>query len=284
MERGTTRRRVVGWLVLACTASAYVGVGVRVAGAEPAPGGGRVAVRSLPEPSGAPCLPGRLGMSYETTTTSERFVLRIRSTAPRCEPIVATAAVYAMPTNGMAWPQRLVKASTFEIASAGSVEVVFERTCAPSQFDVVTGATPDRIAPWADWHGPLLFPFDLNTAFQDPGGNCGAPSTTAVPPSTVAPSTTTPGGTTSVPDGVTPTVDPTPTTDVEVLAVTMVPGAGTPDASSSDPSSDAPAPTKVAGLALTGATTGFLVGVAVLMIVFGTGFVVGSWLRTRARG
>ncbi|MFN7148642.1 MAG: hypothetical protein ACK4V6_04095 [Microthrixaceae bacterium] len=225
-------------------------------------------------------------MTYQTETTSERFVLSVHSSAPRCQPIAATAVAYAMPPNGMAWPQRLIEARPIQIVDAGTVEIAFERTCSPTQFDVVTGATPERIAPWADWHGPLLFPFDLATAFQDPGRDCAAPPTTADPttaPTTAAPGPDGPGGGT-VPGGATADVDPSGDPDVEVLAVTTVPAGVTGDDVPLDPTRGAPSPPTVAGLALTGATTGILVAAAILMIIFGVGFVVGSWLRTRAHG
>lgn len=290
MRRRTAWRWVVGGTALICAAWTGADAGAQSAAPEPPPGSSRIAISSSPAPtSSASCLPGRLGMTYETATTGERFVLTVRSSAPRCEPIAATAVVYAMPPNGMAWPQRLVEARPVRIVDAGTVEIAFERTCAPTQFDVVTGATPERIAPWADWHGPLLFPFELATAFQDPGRNCTAPATTVAPPATTTPSPatvapTTAAPSTSVPDETTPTVDPSGDPDVEVLAVTTVPAGDTGDDAPVDPTSGSSSPPSVAGLALTGATTGILVAASLLMIVFGVGFVIGSWLRTRARG
>jgi hypothetical protein len=237
-------------------------------------------------------------MTYETETTADRFVLSVHSSAPRCSPIAATAVAYAMPANGMAWPQQLIEARPIQIAAGGTVEIAFERTCSPTQFDVVTGATPERIAPWADWHGPLLFPLDPATAFQDPGRDCDAPTTTtapttpaptsvapstAVPPTTVPPTTVTgPGGPgDSVPGDVARNPDPPGGPVVEVLAVTTVPAAGAVDVTPVDPTRGERSLPRVGGLALTGATTGILVAAAVLLIVFGVGFVVGSWLRTR---
>jgi hypothetical protein len=294
MRRRVTWRWVVGSTVLICAGWTGAAAGAQSAAPEPPPGGSRVEISSSPaSPSTTSCLPGRLGMTYETATTSERFVLTVRSSAPRCEPIAATAVVYAMPSNGMAWPQRLVEARPVRIVDAGTVEIAFARTCAPTQFDVVTGATPERIAPWADWHGPLLFPFELASAFQDPGRDCAAPSTTVAPPApttptptTVAPSTTPPttaAPSTSAPDEPTPTVDPSRDPDVEVLAVTTVPTGSSGSDTPVDPTSGSPSTPSVAGLALTGATTGILVAASLLMIVFGVGFVVGSWLRTKAR-
>ena len=288
MQRRATWRWVVGGAALICAAWTGADAGAQPAAPEPTPGSSRVAIRSSPAAtSSTPCLPGRTGMTYETATTSERFVLTVHSSAPRCEPIAATAVAYAMPTNGMAWPQRLIEARPVQIVDAGTVEIAFERTCAPTQFDVVTGATPERIAPWADWHGPLLFPLELATAFQDDGRGCGAPGTTVVPatPTTVTPTTApTTAPTTSAPEEVTPTVDPSRDPDVEVLAVTTVPPGANEDDAPVDPTSGIPSTPTVAGLALTGATTGILVAASLLMIVFGVGFVIGSWLRTRARG
>jgi hypothetical protein len=99
------------------------------------------------------------------------FRLRITVTAPLCAPVTATAAVYGMPEDGRAWPQHLLETVDFVLHEPGVTEVRFTRDCAPTQFDVLTGATPPVIAPWAEWHGPLLFPFDTSTALQSFG--CG---------------------------------------------------------------------------------------------------------------
>jgi hypothetical protein len=156
------------------------------------------------------------------------------------------------------------------------------------QFDVVTGDTPGTIAPWAAWHGPLLFPLDTRTAFQDRGTSCGPGTTTA--PGTAAPTTGAP--TTGAPptDGPAPaapvTVPPVEVPgggdadEVEVLAATSVPSP--PPAQ--DPSEGSSAPASVAGLALTGTTAAILVVSGTLLVIFGAGFVIGSWLRSRAEG
>lgn len=277
MQRRATWRWVVGGVALVCAAWVGAGTSARPVSAEPSPGSIRVTARPTPANPATTCLPGRMGMTYETETTSERFVLSVHSSAPRCTPIAATAVAYAMPGNGMTWPQRLVEAQPVRILDAGTIEIAFERTCAATQFDVITGAAPERVAPWAEWHGPLLFPFDVATAFQDPGRDCTAPTTTSVPISTEP--------TATAPDSGTPiTAGPGPSgPGDEVLAVTTVPAAVSGGDIPVDPSRGVPSAPRVAGLALTGATTGILVAAAGLMIVAGLGFVVGSWVRARAQ-
>jgi LPXTG-motif cell wall-anchored protein len=96
----------------------------------------------------------------------EIFRLRIIVKEPLCEPIDVTAVIYAMPGNGEAWPQRFVEKLDFTLQEAGETVVTFTKTCDPVQFDVITGETPEVIAPLGEWHGPLLFGLDTSTSFQ----------------------------------------------------------------------------------------------------------------------
>lgn len=97
----------------------------------------------------------------------ESFHMRIVAEAPLCEPIEAKAAIYAMPETGTEpWPQTLVETLPFTIQEAGTYDVTFTKTCQRVQFDVLTGDTPQVIQPLGEWHGPLLFPFDVNTSLQ----------------------------------------------------------------------------------------------------------------------
>jgi len=122
-------------------------------------------------PSGF-CLPAWLALRSEPTLRSTSFTLRVTALAPLCEPVQATAAVYAMPGDGVAWPQTLVETAPVALSGPGVTDVVFRVDCAAAQqFDVIVGATPAEIAPWGPWHGPLLFPFDTSTAHQSHG--CG---------------------------------------------------------------------------------------------------------------
>lgn len=143
-----------------------------------------------------PCI-GQNGLSYTVFSDSSTFRLRVVAPSDPCQPINATAAIYAMPGGGAAWPQTLKEAVPFTISEAGVTNISFAKTCTPVQFDVVTGATPQVITPLGgQMHGPLLFPADINTAFQDPGAVC-TTTTTAGPTTTVAGQTTAAPTTTS---------------------------------------------------------------------------------------
>lgn len=101
---------------------------------------------------------------------------------PLCSPIDATAAIYKMPGGGETWPQTLDETLDFTLQEAGRTVVTFTKTCDPVQFDVVVGDTPPVIAPLGEWHGPLLFPFDVNTSFQHMGCEPEVAAATTVPP------------------------------------------------------------------------------------------------------
>lgn len=173
-----------------------------------------ISITARPVDSQLPCLPASLALGYEAVHSPEAFTLRISASAPLCEPIEASAAVYSMPGNGIPWPQELVEVESFTISRAGEIDVRFEKGCEPAQFDVLTGATPQTVAPWAEWHGPLLFPFDVDTAYQHWGADCaddsdgtpGAATTTTTEPPAAAPEDEEDGGDTT-------------TTEPEVLAV-----------------------------------------------------------------
>lgn len=138
-------------------------------------------IEIIQTPSGAtgPCLPPALGLRHRIVNTPETFTLVITVIAPLCTPVNPVAAIYAMPSRNVAWPQTLVETQRFTLREPGVTEVIFTKTCDPVQFDVINGPTPPVIAPWGPWHGPLLFPFDLNTSLQHRG--CPTPPTTTVP-------------------------------------------------------------------------------------------------------
>lgn len=127
------------------------------------------------------CLPGVLILQRSIHNTPEYFELVIKATSRPCSPIKATAAIYGMPGNGVAWPQHLIESQKFTISKAGKTTVRFTKTCDPVQFDVVTGATPNVISPTGPWHGPLLFPFDMETSRQHWGCTDGTTTTTSSP-------------------------------------------------------------------------------------------------------
>lgn len=112
------------------------------------------------------CLPSLLSLSNKVSSSETEFVLTVIASAPLCEPVRATAAVYSMPANGVAWPQTLLEAAPFTIFEAGTTVITFHKANACVQFDVITGYAPEVISPLGLWHGPLLFPFDLSTAQQ----------------------------------------------------------------------------------------------------------------------
>ena len=157
-------------------------------------------------------------MRYTYATSDKDFVLRITLDRPLCEPVDASAVIYSMPGDGVAWPQQLKQAKRFTLMDAGITTVTFIKGCDPVQFDVVTGDTPETITPLTA--PTLLFPFDINTAEQWWG--CAVPttttSTTLPVTTTTIPATTT---TTTVPATTTTTVVPVPTTTVPVTTTTV---------------------------------------------------------------
>lgn len=154
-----------------CVLLVAVTVGTATAGAaalvhsEPPPSGNISVLQTATGPT-APCLPMALVARSSSSSDSATFRLKITLLAPLCAPITASAVIYAMPGNGNAWPQQLQEKLSFTLQAAGVTEVVFTKPASPVQFDVVTGATPQQIAPWLQWHGPLLFPFDTSTSQQ----------------------------------------------------------------------------------------------------------------------
>lgn len=183
------------------------------------------------------CSPSTMGLSRVITNNATSFKLTIAAAAPPCAPIDAVAAIYAMPGNGTPWPQTLAERMPFRIDKAGVTEVTFDKTCDAVQFDVLTGATPKTIAPLGEWHGPLLFPLDLETSLQyfgSPGCNPATTTTTGVTTTTGATTTTTEAPTTTTtttPPQVlgTTIVAPTTTASVAVLDKVETSGGESPD-------------------------------------------------------
>lgn len=252
-------------------------------------GNGNISVTQLPSSSFGFCAPARMALSRSVHSDDSTFRLRIDVSAPLCEPIDAVAAIYAMPGGGVAWPQQLVEREAFTIRDAGVVTVTFTKTCAPVQFDVLTGATPATIAPWAEHHGPLLFPMDVDTSYQHWGGLCeGTTTTTTTTTPSVAPTTSTP---TTLPDEsstttTTTTAAPaggatTTTTGPQVLSASLEPppAGDQPEvlAASTGPGGDAgPSSLALTGLGLGGA----LLAGSVLVLA---GASVDALRRTRRR-
>jgi LPXTG-motif cell wall-anchored protein len=144
-------------------------------------------------------------LTYTTESTDEVFELVITSATNPCTPIAAAAVAYAMPAGaspaGGQWPQTLSERKDFTISQASVTTVTFAKECAALQFDVITGESPQTIAPTGPWHGPLLFVGDTNTSQQyfPPVEQCGGTTTTtSTVPVTVLPATTLPQVATNV--------------------------------------------------------------------------------------
>ena len=167
------------------------------------------------------CLPSAFVLTRQIRNTSEYFELIVRASAPPCDPINASAVIYSMPGNGVAWPQRLVEKADFTISKAGTTTIHFTKTCDPVQFDVITGAAPDEISPEGEHHGPLLFPLDTETALQHWGCVDNSTTTTASTTTTTSSTSTTvaPSSTTTTNPSVLPTTSVAPTTPTTVLGI-----------------------------------------------------------------
>ncbi len=263
---------VVGLMVL---------VAPQLASAQPAQAGGpsSPAVSFVAQPSTAPCAVFPAGVIRNVGSTATTFTVTIVVPRNLCTPVGATAAVYAMPSATVAWPQTLVSRTPFTMQQSGTYTVTFSKGCDPQQFDLIAGTsnsvTPPTIAPTGPWHGPLLFPFDTTTALQWPG-NCTPTTTTTSTTSTTSTSTTstTTSSTTSttVPTSTTTpssTTTPGPTTTVpaDVAGETTVPTT---------------VPVTVAGIQQSGSTLAFtgvgplptlvgagLIGLGLLLMMFG---------------
>ena len=156
-----------------------------------------ISITQTPSGGGLPiCLPPLLSLRQTVSETATTFSLRIDVTTRLCAPLEAAAVVYAMPGNGVAWPQTLVERVDFTLQEAGTTVVTFTKRCDPVQFDVITGASPPVIFPFfGDFHGPLLFPFDLSTSLQwfgcvDPECEEYTPTDVAASPPNATPGTT----------------------------------------------------------------------------------------------
>lgn len=156
------------------------------------PENGSVEVKFTPLPdngNGWFCLPPFLGMQSSVGITPTTFTLKVTVETRLCNQVNAVAAIYGMPGNGVAWPQQLKTTKPLSIREPGITEIIFTRGCAPEQYDVIVGATPQTIDPLGPWHGPLLFPFDVNTSLQSWG--CGPPPSTTTTTTTSSTTTTT---------------------------------------------------------------------------------------------
>ncbi len=213
--RGDLRRR--GGALVAAVALALsflVGFGTGTAGAEDLPDGpGTISIQQSPVGPTGFCLPPFLALTHSVSETPTTFTVTITASPSLCQPVPASAVIYAMPTDGGAWPQRLAVKQDLIIPGPGTTTVTFAKGCLPAQYDIVTGATPPVISPLGEWHGPLLFPFALETSLQFFGGDCTGNNCETYTPTnvTVEPSSVAPGGTVTVAG------NGTPGTTIEIL-------------------------------------------------------------------
>jgi len=213
-----------------------------------------ITVEVTPDEVQGDCVPAGLGLSYVVFSDDSVFRLTVTAASPQCSPIDAYAVIYGMPGNGEAWPQQLLEREPVTISAAGVYEITFSKECDPVQFDVVTGVTPQTITPGGEFHGPMLFPLDINTAEQywGNGEDCPPASTTTT---TTESTTTTIDTSTTTPDVLNSTTIPP-----QVDSVTTVP---TPENVQVGGISETRQP---AALALTGTSAGLgAVGVALLV-------------------
>lgn len=203
-------------------------------------------------------------VAYPSSDAST-FKLTIATTAPICgEGLSADAVVYSMPANGDQWPQQLVEKKSVNFKAPGQTVITFAKGCDRVQYDVTVGGVPAVLNSGFDHQ--LLFPGNLETAFQHVGNgpNCvsNATSTTST---TAAPTTTT-------------TAAPKVLSSTTVAPTTVLPAvlASTTVKSSSDPATVESA----SALATTGATSGPIALVGGGLVLIGVASLLASRRRT----
>ena len=263
----------------------------------PAETASAVQITFTPAENDEPCRPPVLGLSRSVENVAEHFTVRITVAAALCSRVDAAAVVYAMPGNGVAWPQQLVERVDFELREPGVTEIRFDKGCEPLQFDLITGASPATISPVGPWHGPLLFAFDTATTLQYWGRTgCDTTTTTVAPTTTEAP-TTTGAPTTEAPttEAPTTTVAPTTTDDVPVEVLPTVatppdtPGPQVAEVGGATVATAGDSPVQVAGttqsrpapsgLALTGSSSFLVGGAGILLVLVGGMILLGNRRR-----
>ena len=260
-----TLRRAAALALAACGATLLIAPAMAGADIAPEKGDSAITIEQTVSPDQGDCRPPLLALKNTAGETDTTFALRILVSAPLCDPITATAVVYAMPGDGVAWPQQLVETKDFVIREAGVITVTFAKTCNPVQFDVLVGATPRTIDPLGEWHGPLLFPLDTGTSLQYFG--CTSPTTTVNTSTTSsAPSTTS----STVPVS----VDSATTIKPGIAAVaTPAPAAVAVAGTSTTRSANA------SSLALTGTTSTWFLGLGLVLLTLGGLMFFGSRRR-----
>ncbi len=233
---------------------------------------------------GSQCEPAALASSATLNDTGTAWVIRITANAPICGPV--SAAIYQMPNNMFyPWPQHLIEVESLNI-QPGVTTITFTKTCTPTQFDLVTGPTPEYINPstgpmvnllyMVPWSGIQYWPTANCTGTSGTSTTTIAPTTTSVTTTTVAPTTTVPQSvnsvTTTVPSAVLPNtaVNTTTTAPAGVEAAQETKSASTPAATVGD-------------LAFTGASEQVLVYGGIALMLMGVATSIASRRRALAQ-
>lgn len=228
--------------------------------------------RTVNADQSAPCVDPLFSLSNYVNSTADAFTLTVNVNAPLCSPLEAKAVIYAMPGDGVAWPQELVKTVPFTLSEAGTVTVTFSKGCGATQFDVITGHAPQTINTGFD-HGPLLFPAQLQTAQQFWGARCvdettttsTVPATTSTVPTS---STTTAATSTSTTAAEAKTTTTAASADVNISATSTVAEPTTTLAIAvAGQSVDNPMP--ATSLAFTGSATTIIAALAIGLVLIG---------------
>lgn len=228
--------------------------------------------RTVNADQSAPCVDPLFSLSNYVNSTADAFTLTVNVNAPLCSPLEAKAVIYAMPGDGVAWPQELVKTVPFTLSEAGTVTVTFSKGCGATQFDVITGHAPQTINTGFD-HGPLLFPTQLQTAQQFWGAPCvdGTTTTSTVPATTSTvptSSTTTAATSTSTTAAEAKTTTTAASADVNISATSTVAEPTTTLAIAvAGERVDNPMP--ATSLAFTGSATTILAALAIGLVLIG---------------
>ena len=270
--RSGTLRRTAALALLACGATLLIAPAMAGADIAPEKGDSAITIEQTVSPDQGDCQSSLLALKNTAGETATTFALRILVSAPLCDPITATAVVYAMPGDGVAWPQQLVETKDFVIREAGVITVTFAKTCNPVQFDVLVGATPRTIDPLGEWHGPLLFPLDTGTSLQYFG--CTSPTTTENTSTTSsAPSTT--GSAPSTTSSTVPVSVDSATTIKPGIAAVTTPAPAAVAVAGTSPTRSANA----SALALTGTTSAWFLGLGLVLLTLGGLMFFGSRRR-----
>ncbi len=196
------------------------------------------------------CTDARSAMSLKKVTTPDSYSFVVTLATDRCNPLEAKAAAYAMPDNrGWPWPQTLVETDDVVLDEAGVYTITFTKDCDPIQFDLLTGATPERIDPLGPHHGDLLFPHQDLVTYNGSAYQYWPSRDDCVGPTS---STSTPGSTSSTPTSEVPvTVSPQTSTPTEggvgVPSEGGGPTGGPPEGVGGIQASQSPASLTVAG-------------------------------------